>query len=456
MPWTLAESAVYRDELGGLEKVYRFQSTVFAQSGREHWGLYSLCTLSSPVHPDHLRAAWKALRCEVPALALTPSGREEVLYQSPTAENVEAWTSKTFLIEPAKHLDEILAEYPLRDLPALIYLEKSAQLLLLISHWRADALGCCILLNRLLELLQKPPDVDSLNWTLDLDRIPPCLEDAAGAPQHCTPSIDATTQQASQTFQEKAQRAMGIPYNGDTSTPPASPARRSTIWDERLSDALVTTCRERRITVTAAVYAALAQTVFDLSNDKESEEFATLMSVNMRPYTDSRAAGSAAAMRPYVSSITPSVPRAATFSSRTESLTQYFRNWHTEAFSLALREIYRRASRALLRGPSPAPPPTSTSALKPKPKPPSGITLSSLGVLDKYLSVPKLQGFEFGVSMLTRQMLLYAYTFRGRFHLSINYNSAYYSPETVADVLGRIGGTLRGELGLAGCGGGGG
>ncbi|KAL6239739.1 hypothetical protein BDW75DRAFT_249769 [Aspergillus navahoensis] len=406
MPWTQAESAIYHDELGGLEKVYRFQSTVFAQSGREHWGLYSLCTLSSPVPPGRLRAAWKALRYEVPALALTPSGREE----------------------------------------------KSAQLLLLISHWRVDALGCCILLNRLVELLQQPPDVDSLEWTLDLDRIPPCLEDAAGAPQHCTPSIEATTQQASRTFQEKAQRAIGIPYQGDASTAPARPARQSTIWDDRSSKALVTACRERKITVTAAVYAALAQTVFDLSDDKESQEFATLMSVNMRPYTTSPRAVSAvaAAMRPRVSSITPSVARAATFTSRTESLTQYFRHWHTEAFSLALREIYRRASRALLSSPPPPPPPTSTSAQKPNPKPPSGITLSSLGVLDKYLSVPELQRFEFGVSMLTRQMLMYAYTFRGRFHLSINYNSAYYSPETVAGVLGRIEGTLRRELGLAG------
>ncbi|KAL4909259.1 hypothetical protein BDW74DRAFT_174463 [Aspergillus multicolor] len=399
MPWIqTSTSDILSHELGGPEK-YPYSAHLEHQTGG---GVESA-----------------ALRFEVPALAPTPSGLDQVLYQIPTPDNVNAWAAQAFFVERTKQLDEILTNYPLRGPPTLIYLEKSAQVLLLISHWRVDALGCY------------------------LQKIPKCLEDAAGCPTHPTPDIEATAQTITSNFQQKAMRTMGVLYQGTSATPPGSPGRQGAVWDEASSAALINACRTRSITVTVAVYATLAATLFALSNNKDSEEFATLMSVHTRPYISTSASqgsnSAAQAMRPYVSTITPTVSRSASFALSTRALTHYFKNWPSESFSLALREIYRRASRALLN--LPPRPPGATA-----PPPPSGTTLSSLGVVNKYLSTPVVRKFEFGVSMLTRQMLLYAYSFRGQFYLWIDYNSAYYSAETVKNALGRIEGVLRAEL----------
>jgi hypothetical protein len=76
-------------------------------------------------------------------------------------------------------------------------------------------------------------------------------------------------------------------------------------------------------------------------------------------------------------------------------------------------------------------------------KPPSGVTLSSLGIIDRNLRSdygPKLQidKFRFGVSMMTRQTILYAWTFKGRLSLSLNYNEAYYSDSMASEVVSRV------------------
>ena len=65
-----------------------------------------------------------------------------------------------------------------------------------------------------------------------------------------------------------------------------------------------------------------------------------------------------------------------------------------------------------------------------------------------YGDAVKVDGFRFGVSMMTRQMLLYAWTFRGQLNLSVDYNTAYYDDSMVREVLSRITSILGKELDL--------
>lgn len=439
-------SSTSKLELGGVEKIYRFMSTVFKHTGHEHWGLFTVCTVEfGPTLHDHataLRDAWKALRFEFPALALVPDGYEAV-YTVPAAEVIDKWADQTFIIEPDKHPDDIIVNYSLRDLPALIYFPTTSEVLFLTSHWRVDAVGCFLLLDRLFTIVAQRPDVTSSKWGPDLEKISPSLEDAAGCPEETSPAIDDTAQRVTSNFEQKSIRSIGLSYKGDRTTPPAKPAYRSLVLTLESSKALIEACKHRQISVAAAIIAALAETVFVLTPSQEATEYATIMAVNMRPYLKAPYNTPAHAARPYVSSITPTVPRDSDFRERTTDLTKYFKTWHTDEFSQALREIYRRSSRALL-GPRPPGPP---------PNPPSGITLSSLGVIDKFITgqyadAVNVKRFRFGVSMLTRQMLLYLWTFRGQVHMSINYNNAYYDASTPQEVLDRIKDTLDKELGL--------
>lgn len=449
MVWTETSPGTYRKELGGLEKIYRFMSTAFKHTGREHWGLYTICTVDfGPSLQDPataLRNAWKALRFEFPALALIPDGYETV-YTLPTVDVVEDWAQQTFILEPNKQPDEIIVDYPLRDLPALFYLPATSEVLFLTSHWRVDAIGCCLLLDRLFTLVAQQPEIESLQWGLDLDKISPSLEEAAGSAEEISPEIDETARSVTGNFEQKAIRSIGLSYKGDRTTLPAQPTNQLMVLTLESSKALIDACKQRQISVSAAIYAALAETVFVLTPVQGATEYATIMAVNMRPFLKVPYNSPTHAARAYVSSITPTVQQTSSFPERTTSLTQYFKTWHTDEFSRALREIYRRSSRALLNAPRPSGPP---------PNPPSGITLSSLGVIDQFLTGQykgeisvSVKRYRFGVSMLNRQMLLYLWTFRGQVHLSINYNDAYYDASMVREVLDRIHTTLETELGL--------
>lgn len=483
MSWKESENGTWRKELGGVEKVYRFQSTIFRATGCEHWGLYNVCKVRfeptlTAVHPEIaptlLRNAWKALRFEFPGLTLVVDDAYEAVYSgagkdvtrladekcvNAVTSATEEWAQKTFRVESALSVEEILANYPIQDLPALIWLPTTSEVLFLTSHWRVDGIGSCMLLNRLFELVAlKATGAPPEDWSVenDLAKISPSLEDAAGSPLTATPEIQNTAKEISTTFREKALGSIGLPYNGDRTTPPGNPAVQAISFTAESSKALVDACKARKISVSAAIHAALAVATFALTSSKDVGEYVTIMAVNYRPYLKQPYNSAAHACRTYVSSIPPTVPKNATFKEQTVSLTRLFKNWHTEKMSKALRELYRGASQALLS------PPPRPAGRGPPPNPPSGITHSNLGVIDQFLSSQYYRGvgceanekppvvevtkFRFGVSVMTRQMLLYPWTFRGQLNLSINYNNAYYEDQAPLEVLNRVQQKLEEEL----------
>ncbi|OKL58419.1 hypothetical protein UA08_05982 [Talaromyces atroroseus] len=474
MAWKQIEDGTWRKELGGVEKIYRFQSTIFRATGREHWGLYTICKVNISENADLastlLRNAWKALRFEFPALTLVVDGYEAVYTGGgrnvtvlgeeegidAVANTAEEWAQKTFRVEQILTVEEILADYQIRDLPGLVWLPATSEVLFLTSHWRVDGVGSCMLLNRLFQLVaSKATGIPPENWSVenDLARISPSLEDAAGSPMTTTAEIENTAKEISTTFREKALQSIGLPYNGDRTTPPGNPAVQAISFTAESSKSLVDACKERRISVSAAIHAALATTTFEMTAAKDVNEYVTIMAVSYRPYLKEPYNTEEHACRTYVSSIPPTVAKNATFEEQTTSLTQLFKNWHTEKMSQALRELYRGASQALV-APRPGPPPG------PPPNPPSGITHSNLGVIDQFIrrqyysanerQTPAVEvtKFRFGVSVMTRQMLLYPWTFRGQLNLSINYNYAYYEAKIPLQVLDMVQQKLEQELGI--------
>jgi hypothetical protein len=199
--------------------------------------------------------------------------------------------------------------------------------------------------------------------------------------------------------------------------------------------------------VSAAIHAVLAAVTFELTSAKDVNEYVTIMAVSYRSHLKEPYNSKAHACCTYVSSIPPTVPKDATFEDQTTSLTHLFKNWNTIKMSQALRELYRGASQALIAPPHRRRPPAG-----PPPNPPSGITHSNLGVIDQFLQstyyngtegetkgkpMVEVNAFRFGVSVMTRQMLLYPWTFRGQLNLSMNYNNAYYE-KTPVNVLDRV------------------
>ncbi|AEO68600.1 uncharacterized protein THITE_2145717 [Thermothielavioides terrestris NRRL 8126] len=498
MEWVETGPGKFRKELGGVEKVYRRISTAFAPLGREHWLLYCACTLEFPEHTQGsstavdavLRGAWIALRHEFPALGVLPDGLTAKTYQVPTAQSIEEWADETFVLAAAdQDPDAVLAACPARDVPRMYFFPSTQQVLLLISHWRVDGLGACMLMDRFLALAAAggdttpPPSLSSATsgacgeGVPDVQRISPTLEDALGAPPDTgddDPDAEAFARDYISAHHRTAVHAGGLPYAGDAKTPPGASARSQITLDRPSTAALVAACRAQEVTVTAAVHAALAEAVFGLSRDYEghdSDKYAAVVSVNLRPRllppyrhsstnnndeNNKSANGRQHAVGVYVTGVTPAVERAQTFGEKARSLTAFYRSaaWFTPQFVRALRPIMRLHAAALFDGPPPA-------------KPPSAVTLSSLGVLEPYLgghyatgggggegpgrqAAPaiRVRAFRFGVTIMTRQMLLYVWTFGQQLTLSVNYNKAYHDDAAAQELLERVKSGLQEGLGV--------
>ncbi|KAF6809390.1 hypothetical protein CPLU01_15515 [Colletotrichum plurivorum] len=453
--WRETQPHIWTRPFEGIEKVYRGASLGFKHLGKEQWQIYCLCTLRVKAAGDisaALSKAWLQLGLEYPNLTVRPDGMTKVYRQlrDTDLDGLGGWLAETFFhVENTSLVDDVIKEArgP-DDLPRLHHFPGTSQVLFICSHWRVDAIGTCMLLDRLFSLLaghEPRPSVHDLS---------PCLEDACGAVpmESCTAEMAQYARDAIAKHHADAVHGIGLPHLGNWATSPAGCRSESLVLTEACTQALVGACRSMEgVTVTAAVHAALAEAVFALApaesdDDDASRDFSTVISVNVRDRLPGPYGGGSHACAAYVTGITPVVRRRASFVDRARSLARSYREWHGDMFAKTMRLRYHFHAQKLLEE---QPPPTMA--------PPSGVTLSSLGVVEKHLRgvyvgakgepAVEVSDFGFGVSLLTRQMLLYAMTFRGRFRLSLNYNDAYHERASVRRILEHIVEVLEANLG---------
>ncbi|KAI4283253.1 MAG: hypothetical protein L6R38_002295 [Xanthoria sp. 2 TBL-2021] len=428
------------------EQVYLHMSRAFKHLDKEHWGVHCVCSIRHEVRPHGqstemaLREAWKQLAIEYPGLTVRPVNFTKH-FQALDETILETWASQTFFSAGREDADSIVAETGPRDLPSLYWLPQSSEIVFLSQHWRTDALGCCILLDRLfhhlaagesiLEALQKEPA-----------RLSPSMEVAAGATLEENEDVQAYARERIATFHQKAVRSGGLPFEGDAKRLPAPTKHRDLTFTVDQTKAIVQACKSLDISVSAAIHTALARTYFSFADDQDEKKkgYTTVMAVNMRPHLQNPYNTRAHACQTYVSSITPTVPYATDFVDAARDLTLQYKTWCTKQLMNSLCWMYKYNAEKLF-GPKPASPTAQETSVPPKP--PSGVTLSSLGIVERHLAgrygdCVTVERFRFGVSMMTRQTLLYAWTFRGELTLSFDYNEAYYTDDTAKEILMRV------------------
>ena len=448
MVWKESEVSIWLDDLDGAERVFYNMSQAFAPFGKEHGSVYSVCKLrassSTSVVPLEIsiRDAWEALRFEFPALSVVVEGSRKQ-YLAATAERRADWMEETFSVITTLSANEILPTLHLNRLPRLIFLPRSSEIIFHCSHWRIDALGACMILDRLLDLVSEGVSGSSRDWDHEYRNLSPSLEDAFGSPQICSPAMEAMAETIRRRNFETSYPSTGLSFEGDMITAPTVSRPQSMELTVDDTKDLIAACKVRGISVTAAIHAACAEMVFQQSRHNE-HDYSTVVSANMRdhlvkPQQNTKAAY---ACGTYVTGITHIVRRADDFATRSSQLTKAYRgDWQATEYMSALRPIYKFHGDALLA--------MAKSGTRP---PTSNVTVSSLGVVDKYLRSDHgsvlVERFRLGSAIMTRQPTLYVWTFQGRLTMSVDYNEAYYSAETIAILLSGIKGCLERGLGL--------
>jgi NRPS condensation-like uncharacterized protein len=436
-------------DFSDYEQVYLKMSRAFSHVNKEHWGIHCVCSINydettGTVICTTIKNAWMQLMVEYPGLGMIPVGLRKRYPQQDEASKL-SWTQKTFFLNSHLSADDVVATAGIRDLPSLHYLPASSEIVLLIQHWRTDGLGACMLLDRLFEIMADAGIYSNAMEQLEQRMPSPSLESAAGASASDDADLEAYAREYIDNFHKKAVNAAGLPFRGDAQTPPSRTTHNDVEFSTDITRAIMTACKNHEVSVSAAIHAALAHTVFSyLAKSDCQVGYTTIMAVNMRPHLPPPYDSKTHACQTYVASITPTVDSNRSFLDAAHCLTLDYRSWWNEKFMRSLSWIYKYHL-AKLSAPRPV---TTVPA-----KPPSGVTLSSLGVVEKHLNGdygPNLsvERFRFGVSMMTRQMILYAWTFKGRLTLSLSYNEAYYSEEMAREVISRVASNLTEGLEL--------
>lgn len=450
MGWKESEVGTWLDDLDGAERVFYNMSKAFSAVGKEHGSVYSVCKIRASASTSAgpletlIRDAWKALRFDFPALSVVVEGSKKK-YLAATAERREDWIEETFSVVTALSANEIVPTLHLKRLPCLIFLPRSSDIIFHCSHWRIDALGACMVLDRLLDLVSEGLSdcYCSPDWDLEYLNLSPSLEDAFGSPQTCSPAMEAMAETIRKRNFETSYPSVGLPFTGDMTTAPTVSRTQRMELTRDATKALIAACKARGSSVTAAIHAACAEMVFQQSKHNE-HDYSTVVSAKVRdhlwkPQQNNKAAY---ACGTYVTGITHVVRRVDDFATRSSQLTKAYRgDWQASEYMSALRPIYKVHGDALLA--------IARSGTRP---PASNVTVSSLGVVDKYLRTDHgsvlVEGFHLGSAIMTRQPTLYIWTFQGQLTMSVDYNEAYYSAKAIGALLSGTKACLEKGLGL--------
>lgn len=486
MPWKQIDAGVYRAEFGGSEKIYHQVGGLFAQLKKEHYRVHCVCSLefgSSFEDRDYaiaVQEAWKSLRTELPTLGVIADGTSHKIYKILGPEGKAEWLRQTFFVEPPERTsNDVIAREPSK-LPTLHWLPSSCEIVFSCSHWRIDALGTNWIVDRLLTLLATPNNVKPVTPTVD--SISPALEEAYGASEACSPEQEAYARFHIQRFRENSFPNDRLPYKGDAKTLPGNPVRATIVFTPSSTESLIALCKSHNITVTTATMSALGQAVFGLADidnrepKREKHDFTFATSVNVRPKLQPPYHSRAHAAQTYVAGTGCRIRRGKSLVESAQSLREHFKaTYEDDRILESLRAIYRFNSDAtpvnqkkqegnIINGAREAvssSPPDSVQAVPTSapPLPPSNITISSLGIIDEYVTGEYGQGadgkplvrvreYNFGIDMMTRQMVTYVGTFKGRLQVSVSYNNGYYDVDVPMDILNRVKVALSEGLGL--------
>ena len=382
-----------------------------------------------------LQHAWKTTRYNHPQIAACGQGGKYV-YDVPDASHLDKWLSSTFTLEQNVTPTELHAKFAPTELATLHYFPHTSEVLFRSSHYRIDGVGAVHLLNGFLAALANPRPVsfgdEGKNLSIGLDEAANTpLEDTAETEKAATELIEVFT---------KNTPSIGLPTMQNDL--PSGTRRGELELSPETTSAVISKCKASDISVTAATHAAILCATQGLKDPRyPADKYTTFLNFDLRkycppPYNDASHA---------VSIFHTGIPITVVPSSFIENAAQ-FKKIYTQrpgdpgaGNMFSFLPCYVKKVHTLFATP---PPPGSLPSCEP--------AVSSLGVIDKYFDSygdkVQIEDFWLGVEMLTKQVMVYIWTFHGKMKLSVCYNEAFYDVEFVDRFLARIRDILIDEL----------
>jgi hypothetical protein len=417
--------------------------------GRSYWSINSWATvlpqgaLSDPsLLQEQLLKAWAHLRFQQPSIASHVSeNHKDLVYDVPNAEDLEKWMTESFNIEEkTESASEVIKRARVPKYWTLTYLPRSNEVLYHTAHWRSDGIGVIQLLDALFTLLITPnlSDPNTLAWGEEVDRLTPSIETIANIPK--LEEIGSDQRRVGKNYLntfDLMRDAVGIPYLGDKSTAPSGTVFQKLSFSEQETQQLINRCKAKNLSVTAALHASIAATNWSsASPERKGQHYTSTARFSFKPYVPEPYNSPAYAACLLTTGWMTIVEPTESWEEQSRLYTSIYRNGLSQDFLDAYR-VYAGGLCDLLRNP-PAPAEGST--------PPSEVDISSIGKLQQHVQESygsaefglEVLDIGLGTELLSRQAVVYIWTFRGQLTLSMTYNSAFHSASQMAAFLSDV------------------
>ena len=382
-----------------------------------------------------LRRAWIQLRFDKPDIAIQADPARLVhTYTVPTKATVTDWAQTTvLLLAEAPSEEEVYPDLPAVEMATLFYLPRSSELVFRAQHWMIDGIGVLTFWSIFLDILapllalKNLGDSEALAWGAETGRLEKTLDEMWDFRSQPTAEDQARLDEIKEVWLEYSP-GIGPPSTVNTPAPLLKCAKVAVSFTAAETSAIVKACKERGITVTAAIHAAYILALDqNCGSALRGRGYGGMMDFNLRPlFPPNQDSGRSIGV--YFLPAFVHLHFTTNFNHVTRKLQGFYGSYLDGGEDRAkFIGHHRRAIFDLLL----------TGELQSHPTSHDG-GFSSLGVLDRFLTnKPGLdvEGFDFARDVMGGSSTVFVWTLRGELKIQWCYNSGQWKTADLEDVL---------------------
>jgi hypothetical protein len=448
LQWTQTSATTYERRVDYLENFF----LIVAQSGqgrpdKDNWYPTTAIRLETTREQfiDDVRAAWKALRYDHPILSAVVENHRWI-YHVADEQELSSWLDTTFFVHDTPRSSRQL--FPFDNNPTkraiLHVLPQTQEIVLQGPHTHLDGIGSATFLNNLLALMTAPPESLQRPFGTEATNLTESIIISAGIPAH--------TAEEKQAFDDNLAAYVGnFPTMRLNTLNTGQKAKKTmcqwlTFTPEETS-AIAVKSKENGFSVTSAAQAAVSHAV-RIQGKNNNTSHCTYAIYDARAHIDNNKYSHKDLVSQHVfamAAVFPVFPQS--FLDTARCAKEVFSKYNKNGLVRNVSDLQCKLVPALIvQGKGPGMPGSAD------------LQLSSMGILDKFVKPvyesnagrPSIEVRDIWVAleMLTADIAVEMWTFRGELVIQLIYNEAFHREESVRHVLELIHDQLAQGLGV--------
>ncbi|KAJ3542399.1 hypothetical protein NM208_g4121 [Fusarium decemcellulare] len=395
-----------------------------------------------PVHDRveaSLKNAWLQMRAKEPQI-VARHGETTKIVEVFEGEDLDKWLSETFIVCRDQSPDDVFKECVARPYMTLFYFPATRELTLQANHSFIDGRGALFFWDTFFSLLENPIE-DPVTPEVVKKALPPSCDHILGVAEDSSPEAEELAHE----MMDRAitENPIYIPIE-NPAAPPRGFQRRQIKLTPAASKRVISTCHQKGITVTSAIYVAFCLAVQEYQFEREGKAGDTLVAftnLDARRYFGEAYAHELRRVACHFSIMPLNLPiDPSTFDKTVGQLSDYYRKALDHPIAEGVLECLPAALPVYLKA-------TAEGAAFTKTP-----WLTALGIVEDFMGRSfgpwEVKDFWLANTMMSPLVQLLLWTWRGQVVIGGAFNEAFYDGDVVEALLRRSEQILLYSLGL--------